>query len=287
MKVKACAKINLMLDILGRKENGYHDLYMLMQSVSLCDEVSVEKRKRGVYLTCSAPEIAADKTNTAYKAAKQFFKKTGIDSGAKIHIQKNIPSQAGLAGGSADAAAVIVALNELYGTDLHYYELCEIGAKVGADVPFCIVGKTRICRGIGDKMELIRPIEDCHILIVKPHCNVSTAEAYAEYDKIGWRRKPDQKGIVRAIKFSDLKETARLCENVFEQFIEVGERPSIKAVMRKHGALGSCMSGSGPSIFGIFDDESKAEAAARELKKDYEECFLTVPTYYGCKIIEE
>ena len=286
MIIKACAKINLMLDILGKRENGYHDLYMLMQSVSLCDEVEVTKADK-ISISCSDPKIPSDESNIAYKAAVEFFKASKIDGGADITITKNIPSQAGLAGGSADGAAVIVALDRLYETNYHYYELCEIGSKVGADVPFCIVGKTRICRGIGDKMELIRPIEDCHIVIVKPHKDVSTAEAYAEYDKVGWRRKPDQKGIVRAIKFSDLKETARLCENVFEQFIEVGERPAIKGIMRKNGCLGSCMSGSGPSIFGIFDDEAKAKAAFNELKKDFEETFLCKPTYYGCKVVEE
>ncbi|MBQ6379973.1 MAG: 4-(cytidine 5'-diphospho)-2-C-methyl-D-erythritol kinase [Clostridia bacterium] len=286
MRIKACAKINLMLDIIGKREDGYHELYMLMQSVSLADEVSVEKAET-ITVSCSDPSIPADESNIAYKAAQVFFRQTGIKGGAAISIQKNIPSQAGLAGGSADGAAVIVALDALYGTELHYQELCAIGAQVGADVPFCIVGKTRICRGIGDKMKLIRPIEDCHIVIVKPHKDVSTAEAYAEYDRVGWRRKPDQKGIVRAIYLSDLKETARLCENVFEQFIEVGERPAIKAVMRKHGALGSCMSGSGPSIFGIFDDESKAVAAYEELKEEFEDSFLCKPTYYGCKIIEE
>ncbi len=286
MKVKACAKINLMLDILGRRENGYHDLYMLMQSVDLCDEVEVNKAE-DITVSCSASHIPCDESNIAYKAAKAFFEATGIHGGAEIYIRKQIPSQAGLAGGSADGAAVIVALDALYGTELHYETLCKIGSRVGADVPFCIVGKTRICRGIGDKMELIRPIEDCYIVIVKPHKDVSTAEAYAEYDKIGWRRKPDQKGIVRAIKTSDLKETARLCENVFEQFVEVGERPAIKAVMRKHGALGSCMSGSGPSIFGIFEKREQAAAAAAELEKDFEETFLCKPTYYGCKIIEE
>lgn len=283
MKVKACAKINLMLDIIGRLDNGYHELYMLMQSVSLCDEVEVEKAET-ISLTCSDARIPSDESNIAYKAAKAFFESTGIKGGAKIHIQKNIPSQAGLAGGSADGAAVIVALDEMYETNLHYTALCAIGAKVGADVPFCIVGKTRICRGIGDKMELIRPIEDCFIVIVKPHKDVSTAEAYAEYDRVGWRRKPDQKGIVHAIKTSNLKETARLCENVFEQFIEVGERPHIKAVMRSCGALGSCMSGSGPSIFGIFESEEQARAAYAALKPEFEDTFLCTPTYYGCKI---
>ena len=163
----------------------------------------------------------------------------------------------------------------------------KIGSKVGADVPFCIRGKTKVCRGIGDEMELIRPIEDCFILLVKPDCSVSTAQAYRAYDEHGWRRKPDQKGIVRAIKFSDLKETARLMENVFEQFIEVRNRPHIKAVMRNHGALGSCMSGSGPTIFGIFEDESSCKAAYDDLKKEYDEVFMCTPTYYGCRIIEE
>ena len=286
MKIHACAKINLMLDIIGKRSDGYHELYMLMQSVSLCDEVTVEKAKT-ITVSCDDARIPCDERNIAHKAARAFFEATGIQGGCSVYIQKNIPSQAGLAGGSADGAAVIVALDALYETQLHYEELCRIGDKVGADVPFCIVGKTRICRGIGDKMELIRPIEDCYIVLAKPHKDVSTAEAYAEYDRNGWRRKPDQKGIVHAIKTSDLKETARLCENVFEQFIEVGERPHIKAVMRDNGALGACMSGSGPTIFGIFDDEKKAQKAYETLKAEFEESFLCTPTYYGCKIIEE
>lgn len=286
MKIEACAKINLLLDILGRRDDGYHDLFMVMQSVGLCDYISVEKNSE-ITLTCSDSSLPCDERNVAYKAAQQFFKLTGIQNGVKINIEKHIPCAAGLAGGSADAAAVIVGLDALYHTDFHYWDLCRIGAQVGADVPFCIVGKTRVCHGIGTEMELIRPIENCKILIVKPHCSVSTAQAYSQYDERGWRRKPDDFGIVRAIKLSDLNETARLMENVFEQFIEVPERPHIKAVMRRNGALGSCMSGSGPTIFGIFDNEQKALAAQNELKKFYDDCFLTEPTYYGCKILEE
>ena len=286
MRIKACAKINLMLDITGRRDDGYHELFTVMQSINLCDIVTVEKRKR-IYISCSESAIPTDKRNIAHKAARAFFVYTGIKGGAKIHIEKHIPFEAGLAGGSADGAAVITALDELYETELSLDELYKIGSAVGADVPFCIRGKTKVCRGIGDEMELIRPIEDCHILLVKPHCSVSTAEAYKAYDEHGWRRKPDQKGIVRAIKFSDLSETARLMENVFEQFIEVPGRPQIKAVMRKNGALGSCMSGSGPTIFGIFTSEKDCRNAYNELKKEYDEVFMCEPTYYGCKIIEE
>lgn len=286
MKIQACAKINLILDILGKREDGYHQLYMVMQSVGLSDFVSIEKADK-ITLSCSNNSLPTDKTNIAYKAALAFFEFTKIKGGAKIHIEKNIPCAAGLAGGSADGAAVIFGLDALYETNMHYWDLCRIGSKVGADVPFCIVGKTRVCCGIGDEMELIRPIENCHILIVKPNCSVSTAQAYSEFDKYGWRRKPDDKGIVRAIKFGDLKESARLMENVFEQFIEVPERPHIKQVMRECGALGSCMSGSGPSIFAIFDDFNKAKTAYDILKKDYKECYLTEPTYFGCKILEK
>ncbi len=284
IKVQACAKINLMLDITGRRSNGYHDLFMVMQSVDLCDFVTVEKRKR-IYISCSDNTIPTDKRNIAHKAANAFFKHSGICGGAKIHIEKHIPSAAGLAGGSADGAAVITALNELYNTGYKLDELCRIGVQAGADVPFCICGKTRVCTGIGEKMELIRPIENCFILLVKPNCSVSTAEAYAEYDKYGRRRKPDQKGIVKAIKLKNLNETARLMENVFEQFIEVPARPHIKAIMRANGAVGSCMSGSGPTVFGIFRTENDCARAYEQLKTEYEETFMCRPTYFGCKIV--
>lgn len=281
LTVRANAKINLMLDILGRRENGYHDLFMVMQTVSLCDIVSVDAAEK-ISITCSVPDIPCDKRNIAFKAAEAFFDYTGIEAGADIHIEKHIPFAAGLAGGSADGAAVIKALNELYRTDLTAPQLCEIGVKVGADVPFCIMGGTRICTGIGEKMEVIKPLKKCFIVLAKPNCAVSTAQAYAEYDKYGYRRKPDSKGIVRAIKFGNLKETARLCENVFEQFIEVPDRVLIKSVMRRHGALGSCMSGSGPTVFGIFESESSANSAKDEISEFCNEVFVTTPVWRAC-----
>jgi 4-diphosphocytidyl-2-C-methyl-D-erythritol kinase len=205
-----------------------------------------------------------------------------VNECVSIDIKKRIPFAAGLAGGSADGAAVIKGLNELFETDLTPQQMCEIGVKVGADVPFCIMGGTRICTGIGEKMEVIKPLKPCYIVLAKPCCSVSTANAYAEYDKHGYRRKPDQKGIVRAIKLGDLKRTAQLCENVFEQFIEVPDRAHIKTVMRNHGAIGSCMSGSGPTVYGIFTDESSAKCAIKELEEFCEQVNLTTPVWRAC-----
>ena len=281
VNIQANAKINLMLDILGKRENGYHDLFMVMQTVSLYDEVSVCKDKQ-IKVLCDVSEIPADKSNTAYKAAEGFFEYTGITGGACVKIKKKIPFAAGLAGGSADAAAVIKGLNELYATDLTAQQMCQIGVKVGADVPFCIMGGTRICTGIGEKMELIRPLKSCYILLAKPNFGVSTAQAYAEFDKHGYRRKPDKKGIVRAIKLGDLKETARLCENVFEQFIDVPQRAEIKSIMRRNGAVGSCMSGSGPTVFGIFESVEGARKSQEEISRFCDEVFITTPVWRAC-----
>lgn len=279
--VRGNAKVNLMLDILGRRDNGYHDLFMIMQTVSLYDTVTIEKSSE-MSITCDVPGVPTDSSNIAYKAAKAFFDYTGINACVSIDIKKRIPFAAGLAGGSADGAAVIKGLNELFETDLTPSELCDIGVKVGADVPFCIMGGTRICTGIGEKMEWIKPLAPCYIVLAKPKCSVSTASAYAEYDKVGYRRKPDQKGIVRAIKLGDLETTARLCENVFEQFIEVPDRAHIKNIMRRSGAIGACMSGSGPTVFGIFTREDSAKSAISELEPLCEGVFLTTPVWRAC-----
>ena len=182
--IDAAAKINLLLDIKGKLPNGYHSLYMVMQSVSLCDRVTVEQTDTGIIeLTCSREAIPCDSRNTAYRAAECFFEQTGIQNGGlRIHIDKKIPHEAGLAGGSADAAAVLRALDAIYAPGLRERDLCRIGVKIGADVPFCIAGGTMIAQGIG---EVLTPLEDmpaCTIVLAKPAEGVSTAAAYARYD---------------------------------------------------------------------------------------------------------
>lgn len=290
IKVKAYAKINLLLDILSKFENGYHNLFMIMQSVGLYDIVTVEETEsRQITIECDEEGVPTDEKNIAYKAAKSFFDFTGIDNkGINIRIEKNIPHAAGLAGGSADGAAVIVALNRMYSTELSYLELVEIGLKVGADVPFCIFGSTRLSQNIGDVLSELPPIPDCYIVICKPKQAVPTENAYKTFDEFADRvRHPDNMGMLRAILERDLDKICSYCNNVFEQAIEVCDRAYIKGIMRKYNAKAACMSGSGPSVFGIFDNESDAEKACAELEKTISETYLCRPVKQGCEICSE
>lgn len=286
--VEAAAKINLLLDIRGRLANGYHDLYMIMQSVSLFDRVIVEQtNSEGIVLTCSEKNIPCDERNTAYKAAKQFFRFTGIEnSGIRIHIEKHIPHEAGLAGGSADAAAVIRGMDQIYGTKLRERDMCAIGVRVGADVPFCIMGGTMIAQGIGDILTPIEDIPDCTLVLSKPAVGVSTAQAYAQYDAVGFCRRQDEQGMLAAIKGGDLYMIARKLGNCFEQLIDTPKRVELKSKMREGGAIGSCMSGSGPTVFGIFDSPEKGEQCAVQLKSIVPHVFICHPEKVGCKVIK-
>lgn len=284
--VKAYAKINLMLDIVSRRNDGYHDLFMIMQSVGIFDTVFVE-RVNGNKITISSnvDDIPLDERNIAYKAADAFFEANEItDTGIKIHIIKRIPHAAGLAGGSADGAAVISALNQLYKTDLTDEELCKIGVKVGADVPFCITGGTLLSQGIGDVLNKVKPLKKCFILLAKPDYSVNTGYAYSQFDTCGKVHTPDKFGMLCAMQSRNLQQICDKMENVFEQFIEVPNRIDIKQTMRSNGALGVCMSGSGPTIFGIFDEEDKAENALTELKKYTEDLHLCKPVSKGLSI---
>lgn len=288
IKVRPYAKINLLLDIIGKRTDGYHDLFMIMQSVGLYDDVTVLQNSSGkITVTCSEEGIPLDERNIACKAAAAFFNDTGIkNKGINIDIVKRIPHAAGMAGGSADGAAVIVALNRLTGAGLSDKELCSIGVKVGADVPFCIVGGTLLAQGIGDVLNKVKPLRQCHILIAKPDCSVNTAKAYRQFDLCGKTHTPDKMAMLYAMQSRDLKAICSNMENVFEQFISVDNKVEIKTVMRKNGALGVCMSGSGPTVFGIFDHREEAEAAASELAPLAKDIAVTKPVSCGCKIIE-
>ncbi len=288
VKVKAYAKINLMLDIVNRRNDGYHDLFMIMQSVGIYDTVTVSSNKsRRIKITCSEKDIPLDSRNIAYKAAKAFFEYTKIkNSGLTIDIQKRIPHAAGLAGGSADGAAVIVALNKIYNTNLSDDELCEIGVKIGADVPFCIVGGTLLSQGIGEVLSKVKPLRSCFIVLAKPDFSVNTGHAFKQYDFYGKIHTPRKFEMLCAIQSRDLKEISSNMENVFEQFIEVPNRIEIKQIMRDNKALGVCMSGSGPTVFGIFDDKANAKAACEQLKNYAKDVYLCNPVTSGCKIFE-
>ena len=285
--LKAYAKINLMLDILSRFENGYHDLFMIMQSVSLYDEVSVsETVTKDITITCNVPSIPTDEKNIAYKAAKAFFDYTKIEnSGINIDIKKNIPHAAGLAGGSTDGAAVIVALDKLFDTGLREKDIIAIGSKVGADVPFCALGGTMLAQYTGTVLSHLPDLELPYIVIVKPTQDVSTAEAYAAFDSAERVRHLDKNGMLQAVIGGDYEKVYEKVGNVFEQFIDVTERVLIKDIMRKHGAKCTQMSGSGPSVFGIFEDKEMAENCLEELKKSYEQSYICSSTDRGCDIV--
>lgn len=286
IKVNAYAKINLMLDIICKRTDGYHDLFMIMQSIGLYDTITVSQTKSGkITITCNINDIPLDERNIAHKAAKAFFDATGEkNKGINIDIVKRIPHAAGLAGGSADGAGVLVALNQLCRTNLSDDELCRIGVKIGADVPFCIKGGTLLAQGIGDVLNKVKPLRRCCILIAKPDCSVNTGSAYGQFDNQGKLHTPDKMGMLFAMQSRDLIEICSKMENVFEQFIEVPNKVDIKEIMRNNGALGVCMSGSGPTVFGIYDDKQMAEKAAKELVPYARDIALTVPVSRGCKI---
>ena len=287
IKTRAYAKINLMLDILSRLDNGYHDLFMIMQSVGIYDDVTVETNESGkITIACNVEAIPVDASNVAYKAAEAFFSYTGIENnGLHISIDKSIPHAAGLAGGSADAATVIIALDKLYNTSLKEKDIIEIGSRVGSDVPFCAIGGTMLAQYTGTVLSHLPDLDEKHIIIVKPDQDVSTGKAYAAFDTAERVRHLDTKGMLAACINNDWKSISEKVGNVFEQFIEVTDRTVIKGIMRKHACLCCCMSGSGPSIFGIFEDEEKATDCYNELKKDFENTFLCKPVKNGCEII--
>ncbi|MBQ1452108.1 MAG: 4-(cytidine 5'-diphospho)-2-C-methyl-D-erythritol kinase [Clostridia bacterium] len=289
MVIRAYAKINLMLDILGKTEDGYHNLFMIMQSIGIYDDVTVELagRPNTVTITCSEEAIPTDRKNIAHKAAKAFMAKLDRKPapGVKIHIEKNIPFAAGLAGGSADAAAVLFALNILTGANYDIEELCAIGVKIGADVPFCLKGGTMAALDIGQVLAPLPPFENKYIVLVKPDQSVSTKAAYDAFDTAGYLRHCDRDGMVHALANQDDKTVYSKIKNIFEQFVEVPDRVDIKAIMLAHNAKAACMSGSGPSVYAIFDSEIPARACAAELEKRYENVFFTNPVKHGLEIL--
>ncbi len=280
--VKANAKINLGLDITGTREDGYHLLKTVMQSVSLCDVITLKKADR-ISLTCSDDTIPCDEKNLAFKAAKLFFEETKINGGVEIGIEKNIPSQAGLGGGSADAAGTIVALNKLYDADLSDEELCKIGEKIGSDVPFCIIGGTMLCEGVGEKLTPMKPICDMKIVIAKGTNGISTIEAYKTYDKLQGIKHPDIDALINAINNGE--KFSHLCGNVLELTAFLSSVDEIKETMIELGAENSMMTGSGSAVFGIFSDERLAEKCSENLKKSGFFATISVPTEKGIEII--
>ena len=281
--LRAFAKINLLLDITERLPNGYHALNMIMQSVDLYDEVTVMQDERGI--ECDDPDVPTDNRNIAWKAVDAFETATGVDcSGTRIVLKKRIPSAAGLAGGSADGAAVLAGLNLLHGTQLDANALCRIGAAVGADVPFCLTGGTRLALNIGDVLAPLPPLEGVTFVLAKPACGVSTKEAYDAFDEardVSHVHLPTL--LFDAAKGNWERVFRRTC-NTFEQFIEVAERVPIKTVMRRNGCTFSMMSGSGPTVFGVFKTRGQAELCADELRTIVPDVFVCDPVPHGLSV---
>lgn len=284
-ELRAFAKINLLLDVTGRLPNGYHALHMIMQSVSLCDEVTVMHGERGI--ECDDPAVPTDDRNIAWKAMTAFEAATGADCGdTRILLKKRIPSAAGLAGGSADGAAVLAGLNLLHETHLDEQALCRIGASVGADIPFCLTGGTRLALNIGDVLAPLPPLENVAFVLAKPDCSVSTKEAYAAFDETRDVSHVQLSPLLFDAARGDWNRVFRRTCNTFEQFIEVPERVQIKTVMRKNGSIFSMMSGSGPTVFGVFPTREQAETCAAELRAFVPDVFVCEPVARGLQIME-
>lgn len=274
---KSYAKINLTLDVLGKLDNGYHEIKMIMQSINLFDLVIVDTQPSGISISTNCLCLPNNAKNIAYKAAELFFKETKTEGGAKILIHKNIPIAAGLAGGSGNAAAVLCALNLLYNTDLPDSELARIGLMLGADVPYCIFGGTCLAEGIGERLTPLPSVEGLPVVLVKPPVNISTAVIYKNIDSEKELRHPDTDAAVSAIKSGN---TAALCANLFNIMEPVTQNlcpqiPQIKQTLIDLGAHAAVMSGSGPTVFGIFPDNVAAKNAHDVLCKEYTEVFLT------------
>ena len=268
--LKALAKINLGLDVLGRRENGYHDVRMVMQTIYLYDNVTVEKTEEaGIHLECNLFYLPVDKTNIAYKAAKLLMDEFDIKEGVRIVLDKHIPVAAGLAGGSANAAAVLVGMNRLFSLGLSQQQLMERGVSLGADVPYCVMRGTVLAEGIGEILTPLPPLPKCYVLIAKPGISVSTKTVYEKLDSQEIVKHPDIDGILEALDKQDIYKVASSMGNVLET-VTIGDYPiieEIKDVMKEEGALNAMMSGSGPTVFGIFDDKSKARQAQDRIRK--------------------
>lgn len=274
--VRAPGKINLTLDVVGVRQDGYHLLESLMQAVDVTDTLTAEKAE-GITLDVVGGHPCPVEKNTAYKAAQVFFRDTGIRGGVHMTLEKHIPQQAGMGGGSADAAAVLWALDRLYDTRLSAEELCRMGVQVGADVPFCVVGGTAFVTGIGEKIRPVAPLPPCHIVIAQPAEGVSTAEAYGAIDRAESLRHPDHAAALQALAAGDLPLLCRQAENVFEQVTALAGVTAIRETMDRFSPLCSRMTGSGSAVFAVFDDPTAAAACLAALQADYPTAFLCRP----------
>ncbi len=268
--LESYGKINLGLDVLYKREDGYHEISTIMQQINLSDTLIMREIEEDIELDCNNKELPLDSTNLVYCAWKKMQEKTGINKGIQINIHKKIPIAAGLAGGSANAAAVLKGLNQLWGLNLSEEELREIGIEIGADVPYCIMGGTALAEGIGERLTKIKSFKDKDILLVNPGIGVSTTEVYGSL-RLNKEARMDVQKIISSIERDDIKSVADNITNVMEEVV-IEKNPiisEIKRDMMSYGALGALMSGSGPTVFGLFDDMDKLKFCKKILTEKY------------------
>ena len=282
LMLKAYAKVNLALDVLRRRPDGYHDVKMIMQNIDLYDVLTfsvsdeairnyrenggnseASERKSSITLTSNKSNIPLDENNLICKAVRLMYEEYGINADTEIYLEKNIPVEAGMAGGSTDCAAAIKAVNEIFALGLSAKEMMDIGVKLGADVPFCIMARTALSEGIGEKLSDVKGLPKCYILVAKPPISVSTGMVYKNLKCDELKKHPDVDGMIKALSDGDLNKTAACMENVLET-VTVKLYPEIeklKDIMKEKGALNAIMSGSGPTVFGLFTTKEAADAA--------------------------
>jgi 4-diphosphocytidyl-2-C-methyl-D-erythritol kinase len=277
MEYKAYAKINISLDVTGKREDGYHLLRMIMQTIDVYDLISVEAAESGINLSCNKCFIPADERNLAYKAAKLFIDTYNLTQGVNINIKKNIPVAAGLAGGSTDAATVLKCMRDLFKPEISDSELMELGLRIGADVPYCIKGGTALCEGIGEIVQPLKAFKDKIIVLVKPSFGVSTKDVYSALDINRIYRHPQTENLIAAMEREDIEFVAQNMKNVLEN-VTLRKHQILKELKNdflRMDALGVLMSGSGPSVFALFDDMMKAQSCYDRMKTKYREVFIT------------
>ena len=292
MRLQAFAKINLGLDVLGKREDGYHEVRMIMQTIRMYDQLDMRKSvEPGIHLTTNKTYIPVDENNLVWRAAKLMMDTCGIIEGVSIHLHKVIPVAAGMAGGSSDAAATLVGMNRLFHCGLSKEKLMELGVQIGADVPYCVLRGTALAEGIGEKLTVLPPMPDCWILIGKPGISVSTKYVYTTLDLNTDTVHPDIDGMKKALEDGNLYGITERMGNVLQD-VTIPAYPEVERIkeqMKTLGAVNAMMSGSGPTVFGIFDNEEKAQEACQKLRESgsCQQVFLTVPfNNYGGKTID-
>ena len=292
MRLQAFAKINLGLDVLGKREDGYLEVRMIMQTIRMYDQLDMRKSvEPGIHLTTNKKYIPVDENNLVWRAAKLMMDTCGIMEGVSIHLHKVIPVAAGMAGGSSDAAATLVGMNRLFHCGLSKEKLMELGVQIGADVPYCVLRGTALAEGIGEKLTVLPPMPDCWILIGKPGISVSTKYVYTTLDLNTDTVHPDIDGMKKALEDGNLYGITERMGNVLQD-VTIPAYPEVERIkeqMKTLGAVNAMMSGSGPTVFGIFDNEEKAQEACQKLRESgsCQQVFLTVPfNNYGGKTID-